>query len=50
MIYFYILLLGLAINCIFIGMAIELKAHISFMLHFILAVAFCSGIIAEVLP
>ena len=48
MIYFYILLLGLAINCIFVGMAIESESPTSLVTHFIFATLFCCGIILEV--
>lgn len=47
MIYIYILLIGLAINCIFVGMAIAFEKWYSFTFHFIAAVCFCAGIIAE---
>lgn len=47
MIPFYILLIGFAVNCIFVGMAIESNNSWSCAIHFILSTIFCSGIIAS---
>ncbi len=47
MIYFYLLLIGLAVNCIFIGVTLAFEKWYCFTFHFIIAVCFCAGIIAE---